>query len=189
MPHVEVTVAEIVAAYRIGDIRNARARSADYRPSYRQSVADTRAADRHGALAEFVVAKALGVEWRPVANDRYRRDRDVAGWNIRATPYTTGQLHIRPDDPAADLFLLVPGRPRQVDVDRYEILIAGWIQAGEARDLARRMLDLGEQWIYARGAGRPAQLWLPRSALHEWIPAAAWDIDVAAVIHETRPFV
>lgn len=112
----------------------------------------------NGAIAEYVVAKALGVTWMPVIGHLDTDDGDVEGLQVRSTAYAGGHLILKEKDPEG-LYVLVV-----LDLRSQSASIRGWVDALEARDV-----------LYWRNgtAGRAGGYWVPQSALHPWssIPA------------------
>ena len=98
-------------------------RGAQNNSSYKQ--ADPLSTDVHGAIAEALVAKTLGLYWNPATYDRSRAD---VGFDIevRSTPNPNGKLAVRPADKDSRKFYLVVGLYP-------DIKIVGWIYGKEAK--------------------------------------------------------
>lgn len=101
-----------------------------------------------GAVAEAAFAKHLNVYW-------WKGERnlpDVGEFEVRTTPYQTGHLHIKPNDPEGKRFYLLTGA-----YGTYTI--RGWYTADEAKQ--------HPEWLYSKQQGRPAQYWIPQDQLHD----------------------
>jgi hypothetical protein len=101
-----------------------------------------------GALAEFAVAKHLGLYWSG-AHDDLRAD-DVGQYQVRSTKYADGMLVLHPPDPDERPFILVTGR-------NGEYALRGWVLGREGK----RDEWWGDRW----NTGRPA-FFVPGEALH-----------------------
>lgn len=101
-----------------------------------------------GAVAEAAFAKHLNVYWWK----GNRNDPDVGEFEVRTTPYASGHLHIKPNDPEGKRFYLLTGA-----CGIY--YIKGWFTAEEAKQ--------HPEWLYSRKIGRDPQYWIPQSSLHK----------------------
>lgn len=102
-----------------------------------------------GALGEFVVAKYLGVFWKP--NIGVLDDDDVGPYQVRTNSSRKGEdLAIRPKDKPHRVYIsvlsLLP-----------EFIICGWVYGHEGKR---------DEYIGPGSAGRPPLFWVPRKMLH-----------------------
>lgn len=101
-----------------------------------------------GAIAEAAFAKHLNLYWWK----GNRNEPDVGDFEVRATPYASGDLHIKPNDPEGKRFYLLTGA-----YGTYKI--RGWFTAEEAKK--------HPEWLYSKRKDRPIQYWIPQEYLHD----------------------
>lgn len=101
-----------------------------------------------GALAEAAFAKHLNVYWWKGR----RGEPDVGEFEVRTTPYSSGHLQIKENDPEDRRFYLLTGA-----YGTYEI--RGWFTPKEAKE--------HPEWLYSRKIGRSPQYWVPQTSLHK----------------------
>ena len=99
--------------------------------------------DVEGAAAEMAAAKILQRYMPFTIGDT--KDDDLNGIHVRSTPYATGHLIVYDDDPADAPFVLMVGVLPSFKA-------AGWILAGEAKQL---------HWLDEQGG----QYWVPQDQL------------------------
>ena len=128
-----LTLEEARAAYRVGLRRHAaaRARGGQHRHGWtdaNSTPGERRDTDGQSAVAEALVAKALGRPWLSTGDTPDApEDGDVGGGvSVRWTPRLNGCLIVHEDEPPQLVCVLVVGRaPGQ--------RIAGWIHCQEAQ--------------------------------------------------------
>ena len=98
-----------------------------------------------GALSECALAKAMNVYW----NKRTYPLPDVGDVDCRCTPYHTGHLQIKKDDPDDRKFYLLVGIN-----GKYRI--AGWIWGKNGKQ---------QHYWGVKGEGRDPCYWIPQSDL------------------------
>ena len=98
-----------------------------------------------GALSECALAKAMNVYW----NKRTFPLPDVDNVDCRSTPYHTGHLQIKADDPNDRKFYLLVGIN-----GKYRI--AGWIWGKNGKQ---------QHYWGVKGEGREPCYWIPQSDL------------------------
>jgi hypothetical protein len=98
-----------------------------------------------GALSECALAKAMNVYW----NKRTYPLPDVGDVDCRCTPYHTGHLPVKADDPNDRKFYLLVGIN-----GKYRI--AGWIWGKNAKQ---------QHYWGVKGEGRDPCYWIPQSDL------------------------
>lgn len=114
-----------------------------------------------GAIAEYAVAKLLGLHWGP--NLRSWKQADIgANYQVRSTRHAHGHLIVRDDDNQDDLYILcVLALPK--------VSVAGWIHGSSAKDKKFLMSP----------ANRPAAFFVPCEELEpiENIPRPGREIE------------
>jgi hypothetical protein len=92
-----------------------------------------------GACGELACAKVLGVYWNPSVNT-FKRDGDVATYEVRTRLRDDYELLVRDDDPSDRNYVLVRGQAPCFHV-------VGWLPGTEAKD---------PRWRKTHGGREPA---------------------------------
>ena len=143
--HIRLTPAEYVHAAHAGFMRQASNTCKGRIDAYGYSGIGY---DLHiqGAIAEFVVAKAMRLFWTGLSAVGAS---DVAGLQVRSSANHNYRLIVHPGDPDDAPFVLVTG-------NSLEYVVRGWIYGSEAKQ---------QQYWQEPVKGRPAYF-VPQSDLH-----------------------
>ena len=146
MTIISLTDAEIFFAAQIGMMKQIE----DVQRNKKSNTGEKKAGawQRHieGALAECAMAKYLGIFWSKASWP----SPDVGNVEVRSTPYSFGDLRIKPDDPDHTKFYLLTGL-------NGTYTIRGWIYAIEGKK--------PEYWK-RMDKDREEQFWCPQANLH-----------------------
>jgi hypothetical protein len=137
---VELTLEETINAGTVGLLRQAENLSVN-RANKHKASKDAWNLHINGAIAEFVFAKAMGLDWSG-AHDF--KGRDVGKeWEVRSTAYQKGKLILHKDDSDDAKFALV------IWTGGFTWNIAGWIR-GESGKLPEYWCDpqSANRWCY-----------------------------------------
>lgn len=146
---VELTWAEVILAANVGVMRRVIALKRKVPGKYgAEDSMPWWQRDIQGALGELVLAKHLGVFWNPAIGKF--NERDVAGCEVRTTPWPNGCLPIHKPDRDGRYVLVTGEAPRFV--------IVGWKESREARR--------PEWWTDQNGDGR-FMYYVPQSELED----------------------
>jgi len=146
MTVISLSASEIYVAAQVGMIRQVEDIVAKKKSNTGES--QNMAWQRHmeGALAECAMAKHLGVFWSKASWP----SPDVGNVEVRSTPYSFGDLRIKPSDPDNIKFYLLTGI-------NGTYTIRGWIYACEGKK--------PEYWK-RMDKDREEQFWIPQAHLH-----------------------
>lgn len=165
--HVFLTPGDVHLAEWIGEERERRASRRGWQRNDGKVGQDIFEDHRVGAAAEFAVALALGVTWRP-SLEPDKGEGDVLGLHVRGTKHDHGRLVIykryaevgkQDGDPDGQFILVTGTRPC--------LAVRGWISSDLGRDRA--------WWGRLPGGIRPGYL-VPQTALRplEIRPRREW---------------
>ncbi len=116
MPHVELTLGEILHGAFAGICRQVENLKKDRKPFYGADNKNDWQKHIEGCLGEMALAKHLGVYWSGKGGFR---GPDVADYQVRTTPYSDGHLLLHPDDPDDKTFWLLTGVNGIYDIRGY----------------------------------------------------------------------